>query len=143
MRELVRVFVAFAVVGLLAVGCAPTQDQGPAVVVQESKDALVCRVIANGDPVFTFEEDVQGLSSMGVRPFGEFRGEQAKRFVAATGGEQFPWFVHVKRVVIWTTPDNIYLVGVYNDACRLAAGTFNEESIHGALRKVGYNRRAA
>lgn len=143
MRDLVRVFVAFAVVGLLAVGCAPQQETPVASASTETKDELVCRVIASGDPIFTFEEDVQGLASLGVRPFGEFRGEQAKRFVAATGGEQFPWFVHVRRVVIWTTPDNIYLVGVYNDACRLAAGTFNEESIHGALRKVGYNRRAA
>jgi hypothetical protein len=140
LRTAGHLFVVCTLALFVLVGCASAPVAPVAQAPQETQDQIACRAL---ESTFTFEQDSREMLALGVKPFGTFVGEQAKRFVAATGGQDFPWFNQVKRVVIWTTPDNVYLVGVYNDACRIAAGMFQEEAVHGALRQVGFRIRGA
>lgn len=101
-------FAAFVALAF-AVGCAPVEPEKPVVA------AAVC------EGGLHFSQDEAEAKAGGFRIVGVLKKKEARDFVAATGGQDAPFFDQIASVFVTITPDDVAaVVGVYDaDGCRI------------------------
>jgi hypothetical protein len=113
--------IAFAVlVALFAVACTPTPV--PPIVAQ----APTCEVSA---------QDERGIAADNRFQFRSIAGEAARKFVAATGGAEVPFFKDIELVQVFL---GVYLervvVSAYDrNGCKLGGAILTEETVFGKI----------